>query len=570
MRRLPTLDSLLLPVLLACLSGLLLPGCATPPARATLVLRGGPLRSLDPQCDGASAVALVDGRIAWVGDAADAAPWIGPATEVVELAGRAVLPGFADAHLHLSGLADLLVEVDLVGTRSFAEVVQRVAARAAELPDGTWVMGRGWDQNDWPDTQLPHHAALSEAIPRHPVVLTRIDGHALLANRAALDAAGVGTASVAPDGGRIHFDDSGEPTGVLVDNAMGLVRSLLPEAPRAERRRRLAVAIAHLHAHGITSVHDAGIDADTVRLFAEMARAGELPLRVHAMLRADDPELRRPRVDSGWPSADLTGQGLLAVRAIKAMADGALGSRGAALLRPYADEPGQRGLVLADHEGVAELASFALAHGWQLCTHAIGDRANRIVLDAYEQALTARPTNDHRFRVEHAQIIDPADIPRFAQLGVTPSMQAQHQTSDMPWAGERLGEERLAGAYAWRALLDTGVTIPGGSDAPVEVLDVPAALHAAATRQDADDQPPGGWHAEQCMTRAEALAHVTLWPAWAAFHEDDLGSITPGKRADLVVLSADPLTVPASDLDDLVVELTVFDGQVVYRRDAAP
>ncbi|RKY16351.1 MAG: amidohydrolase [Planctomycetota bacterium] len=557
-----------LPVaLLACLA---LCACRLDDGPAGIVFRGGSIHTADPDRPEVQAVAVREGRVVWTGSSEAAGRWIGRDTRVIELGTATLLPGFADAHLHLLGLGDALAEVDLVGSRSYAEVVARIAARAASQAPGSWVVGRGWDQNDWDEPLLPHHAALSAAVPEHPVWVRRIDGHAGLANARALALAGIDGQTRAPDGGRIHRDDSGAATGVLIDLAMSLVSSLQPELPPAERRRRVDLAVQHLLARGVTAVHEAGLDREGVELLEQMARDGELPLRVHAMLRASELALRQPAHVSGWPSDDLTGDGVLALRAIKLSADGALGSRGAALLSPYSDEPDQRGLLLADHAAVLELARFAAQNGWQLCTHAIGDRANRIVLDAYEQALSEHPVDDHRFRIEHAQIVDPADLPRFAELGVLPCMQAQHQTSDMPWAGARLGPERLAGAYAWRDLLDTGVIIPGGSDAPVEAVHPLAAFHAAVTRQDLAGQPDGGWYPEQVMTRQQALLHSTLWPAMAAFREHDLGSITPGKRADLVLLSGDPMSVPMHEIPALQVLMTVFNGRVVFEAQPQP
>lgn len=547
---------------------LLATACAAPP-RAELLFRGGRVLGTDAGAPPASALAVADGRILWIGDDAGADAWIAPDTEVVELQGRALLPGFADAHLHLRGVADQLAEVDLTGVPSYAELVRRVEAAAAARPPGTWILGRGWDQNDWPDTRFPNHGALSLATPEHPVVLTRIDGHALLANAEALRRAGLGADTADPEGGRLLRDAEGQLSGVLVDTAMAPLRAVIPDTSEAETRRRLAAAIPVLHAYGITSVHDAGVDRDTAELLAALDREDALPLRVHIMLRAGVFDLEHP-ARNPVPVHDVNGNGRVQLRAIKAMGDGALGSRGAALLEPYSDEPGHRGLIVTPEARVEALARYALAHGWQLCTHAIGDRANRSVLDAYERALADAPAElDHRFRVEHAQVLHPRELPRFAELGVIPSMQAQHQTSDAPWAGRRLGPERTALAYAWRSLVDSGVPIPGGSDAPVEIPDPLLAFHAAVTRRDVHGEPPGGWHPEQRLTREEALRHLTLWPAHAAFREHELGSLAPGKLADLVVLSGDPLSTPDDALLDLRVELTVFDGEIVFAREGA-
>jgi hypothetical protein len=337
-------------------------------------------------------------------------------------------------------------------------------------------------------------------------------------------------------------------------------------------REAVRLAVAELHRHGLTAVHDPGVSLATARLYGELARAGELPLRVHVMLSADEPAVWKDAPE--LPTPDLTGQGLVSVRAVKAYADGALGSRGAALLAEYSDEPGQSGLAVTSRARLLAIAERCLRAGWQLGIHAIGDAANRTALDVCEAAFAAvppaaRPASaaDPRFRIEHVQVLAPSDIPRFAALGVIPSMQAQHQTSDMPWAQARLGPERVRGAYAWRALLDTGARIAGGSDAPVERVDPMAAFHAAVTRTDPAGRPPGGWYPEQAMTRAEALLHMTLWPAIAVFDEERLGTLVPGKLADLVVLDTDLETAPVEELPHARVLLTVVDGRIVYRAD---
>ncbi|TAH38263.1 MAG: amidohydrolase [Planctomycetota bacterium] len=522
---------------------------------ADLVLRNGMVHTMEAAQPRAQALAVRGGRIVFVGSSAEAAALVGEKTEIVDLRGRPLCPGFTDAHGHLGGLAAALRNVDLVGTRSYAEVIERVRARAAATPKGQWILGRGWDQNDWEVKKFPVHAELSAAVPDHPALLTRIDGHALLANARAMQAAGITRATVDPEGGRILRDGAGEPTGVFVDAAESLIARVVPEADAAALRESVRAAVALLHERGITGLHDAGVSAATLDLYAAMARAGELELREYVLL-ADDPRTLEAWFRRG-PAQDLTGDGRIRVRAIKAYADGALGSRGAALLADYADDPGNRGLAQTSVEDLEGLAERALRGGFQLCTHAIGDAGNRMVLDAYAQALRTVPVADHRFRIEHAQVLAPEDIPRFAQLGVLPSMQAQHAVSDGPWAEARLGPERVQGAYAWRALLDRGVIIPGGSDFPVEAVDPIAAFAAAVTRN--------GWHTEQCMTREEALASLTIWPAYAAFQEDELGSIRVGKRADFVVLSEDLLNVPETRLGAVRVELTVFDGRVVHR-----
>ena len=508
------------------------------------------------------AFAVRDGKVAFVGSSREARALAGDATQVVDLDGRTVIPGMVDAHAHYAGLAQTLSTVDLMGVPSYDELIARVRARAAALPKGTWVQGRGWDQNQWADGQFPTHEALSAAVPDHPVYLTRVDGHAALVNSAAMRAANLTRTTRDPSGGRILKAANGDPTGVLIDRAQGLVSRVIPPETRDDTRRALLEAQSVMHRWGLTGVHDAGAGRAMIELYEEMARAGELDLRLYAMI-ADDSAAIAHFMSVG-PRSSLH-NGRLWVRSIKLYSDGALGSRGAALLEPYSDDPGNSGLLISPLEHIRDVAERALARGFQVNSHAIGDRGNRIVLDAYEQALDKMPHADHRFRIEHAQILHYSDIPRFAQLGVIPSMQASHQTSDMYWAGKRLGPERLLGAYAWRSLLNTGVIIPNGSDFPVEYVNPLISFHAAIARQDANDYPVGGWYPDQRMTRDEALKSMTLWPAYSAFQEDELGSLTVGKHADFVVLDQDIMRVPAELVLSTKVLTTYVGGRVVYR-----
>jgi predicted amidohydrolase YtcJ len=546
---------------------LLLCACSAP--SADLVLRGGQILTMDPRQPRATALAIGHGVILAVGSDEDVAPLIAGRTQVVELAGRTACPGFFDAHLHLCALAEESWRVDLVGTGSEAEVVDRVAQRAAGAPPGEWITGRGWDQNDWAVKDFPTQAALSAAVPDRPVALWRIDGHALLANAQALERADIGPATIDPEGGRIVRDAAGVPTGLLVDNAMRLVTDTLPAPEPEALKAALGGTIQALHRQGITSVADMGVPLRTAELYGEMAREGRFPLRVEVLLDASEPVVWNDT--PGLPTDDLTGDGLIAVRGVKAYADGALGSRGAALLEPYADDPSQSGLMLTTARREQSLATRCLKAGWQLATHAIGDAAVHLVLDAYESALRAVPplqraVPEPRLRIEHAQIVAPADVPRFGKLNVIASMQALHQTSDAPWAEARVGPERIAGAYAWRSLLDTGARLCGGSDAPVERADPLKGFHANVTRRDEQEQPEGGWHPEQRMTREEALASITSWAAHACFVEGRRGMLRAGKDADVVVLSADPLAVPEAELLQLRVEATIFAGHLVYER----
>jgi predicted amidohydrolase YtcJ len=536
---------------------------SAPPA--DLIVAAQHIYTVDPVRPVVRAFAVRDGRIVFAGSEREALALRGPRTRVLALGDRTVIPGITDAHLHLLGVGTALRTVDLTGTRSYDEVIRRVAARARELKSGEWIRGRGWNQNDWPDTRFPTHEALSRAVPDNPVVLTRVDGHAVLANARAMEAARVTAATADPAGGRIVRNPDGSPTGVFVDNAKALIERTVPPPSRDETRAAILAAVAEFNRWGLTAVHDAGATRATIGLYEELARAGRLNIRDYVMVTGDS-------ADVAWafargPQSALY-DGHLWIRAIKMYADGALGSRGAALLEDYSDDPGNRGLLVTDTTVIRAAAVSALRHGFQLCIHAIGDHANRIVLNAYEAALDSVPTADQRFRIEHAQVLNHQDLPRFAALGVIPSMQTSHQTSDMYWAINRLGWSRAEGAYAWRSLLATGVVIPNGTDAPVEPVNPMRGFHSAVTRQDADNWPAGGWFPAQRMTREEALESMTIWPAYAAFMENEAGSLAPGKYADFVVLDQDIMTVAPERILDTQVVMTVLGGQTVYERSA--
>jgi predicted amidohydrolase YtcJ len=531
---------------------------------ADLILTNGRIYTVDDAHPFVSALAVRDGKVAFVGDTRGALALRGAQTRVIDLGGRTVIPGMVDAHGHMEGLGEALATVDLVGSTSEDEVVARVAARNQNVPDGSWIAGRGWDQNRWGDTRFPTHEKLSAAFPDRPVILTRIDGHAIFVNKKAMDLAHITAATRDPDGGHIERDAGGNPTGVFVDNAMALVRRVVPPASHDEVKRNLRAAIAETHRWGLTGVHDPGEGADVIRAWQELGQAGEINSRIYVMITGGRaPSAQLDSLIAIGPRSDLYNSTLW-IRSIKLYADGALGSRGAALLDPYTDDPKNNGLLVSDPKFIEQVAVKALKAGFQVNTHAIGDRGNRVTLDAYEAALKQVPVADHRFRIEHAQILNYADIPRFAQLGVIPSMQSSHQTSDMYWAGARLGVHRLPGAYAWRALLNTGVVIPNGSDFPVEFVNPLISFHSAISRQDANDWPPGGWYPEQEMTRDEALKSMTIWPAYAAFQESELGSLTPGKHADFVILDQDIMRVPASLVLQTRVLSTWVEGRSVY------
>ncbi len=532
-------------------------------ARAELIVTNARIYTADDAQPMAEALAVSGGRILFVGSTVETMALRGPATTIVNAGGRTIIPGMTDAHAHLYGLGVTLRQVDLTGTPSYAAVIARVVAKAATLPKGTPVLGRGWDQNDWSDTRLPTHQALSAATPDHPVLLERVDGHASLANMAAMRKAGITAETKDPEGGRVMRDASGAATGVFVDNAQSLLAAAERGGEAANPREVLKSAVREANRWGLTGIHEMGVSPTTVGIYEQAAQAGELSLRAYVLLSGDSASVAWAFA-KGPRSALFDGR--LWVRSIKLYGDGALGSRGAALLDPYADDSQNNGLLVQQPAYIQSVSERALRTGWQIATHAIGDRANRLVLDAYEGAFKVVPTADHRFRVEHSQIIHHADIPRFAALGVIPSMQASHQTSDMYWAANRLGTERLRGAYAWRSLLATGAIIPNGSDFPVEMVNPLISFHAAIARQDADDFPVGGWYPEQRMTREEALRSMTIWPAKAAFQEQVLGSLSAGKYADFVMLDQDIMRIAP----ELVLRTTVLQtwvgGTKVYEH----
>ena len=534
---------------------------------ADLIVTNARIYTVDDSRPVVSAMAIRDGRIAFTGSASEALALKGPATRVLDAGGRTVIPGMVDAHAHLLGLGQSLRSVALYGAKSYDDVIARVVARAKGIPAGQWILGRGWDQNQWGDTRFPTNEALSRALPNNPVYLTRVDGHAGLANAAALRAASVSSTTKDPSGGRIERMASGEPTGVFIDNAKGLVERAIPRETREETRAEIRAAIAESQRWGLVGLHDAGESRGTIDLMEEMAKAGEIPFRLFVMI-GDDSAAVAHYLARG-PQSGLYDNHLW-IRTFKLYADGALGSRGAALLEPYTDDPANKGLLLSAPAHIQDVSTRALRAGFQVATHAIGDRGNRLVLDAYQAALKAVPSADHRFRVEHAQILNHDDIPRFAALGVIPSMQAVHQTSDMYWAGARLGQGRLLGAYAWRSLLETGIVVPNGSDFPVEAVNPLLSFHSAVARQDAENWPSGGWMPEQRMTRDEALKSMTIWPAFAGFQEATMGSLTPGKLADFVILDRDIMTVAERDILGTAVIATYIGGKPVYERAALP
>ena len=505
-------------------------------------------------------VAVDGGRIVALVPPSDAGAWRRSATEVDDVAGAHVYPGFTESHGHLTGYGASLEQVDLRDAASFAEVVERVRQAAAKFPPGTWVQGRGWDQNRWPEKAFPSSAALSAAVPEHPVVLRRVDGHAVLTNARGLALAGITANTKDPPGGRILRDAAGSPTGVLVDAAEGLLDRVVPDPTAADIERRVLLAGKHLVAFGITEFHDAGTSRTDLAVLRKLEAERRLPVRVYAMLDGGDDRLLEAEFAAG---ARVGRDGMLAVRAVKLYVDGALGSRGAWLSQPYSDEPTARGLEVTPEARLADVMRRAAKAGFQPCVHAIGDAAVTRALDLYERELgpsgrTLRP------RIEHSQIVRPADVPRFATLGVIASVQPTHCTSDMPWAPARLGPERIAWAYRWRSLLAAGARLCLGSDVPVESPDPRLGLWAAVTRRTPQETPAQGWNPAEALTLAEAVAGYTSWAAYAAFEEDWRGTVAAGNAADLTVLDRELEEGKAAEILQTKVLRTVVAGRDVF------
>lgn len=466
--------------------------------------------------------------------------------------GEVLLPGLIDAHGHVLAIGQGRQQVDLYGSESVEAALDRVRVFAAENQSNRWVLGHSWNQVPWPDKQFPTAAQLDSAVLDRPALLSRVDGHAIWVNSAALAIAGITRATTNPNGGQILRDANGNATGLLIDAAMGLVERHVPPATDPDIKRALATTLTELTHLGLTGVHDAGIDMRTYRLYQELGREGQLPLRVYAML-ADDRNDRQVISDGPKPPQF---DDRLYLQAVKALADGALGSRGAALLDDYSDQPQHRGLMLYSPAELQSLAQLCGQYGWQLNVHAIGDAGNRAVLDAFARGLTATQRKTLRPRIEHAQVVSLSDISRFADLDVIASVQPAFATSDMNMAEDRLGSERIKGAYAWRKMKDAGVRLAGGSDFPVESANPFYGLYAAVTRKSRDGKPPGGWYAGEKLTREEALRLFTRDAAYAGHMENKVGSLQPGQWADFILIDRDYFSVAEDEIDDIQVVAT--------------
>ncbi len=528
--------------------------------KADLVFVGGDVYTMDAENARATAVAVRGQHIIAVGDDDTIAKHVGKGTRIVDLQGRTLTPGLSDAHCHLYGLGKSLESVNLRDVKSAEAAAQLVLEASDDLEPGEWATGRGWDQNLWEGQNFPNKATLDAVLPKRPVALRRVDGHALWANSAALSIAGIDRTTADPKGGTIERDAKGNPTGVFIDNAMTLVERNLPKPTEAVIKRRILAAAKVATAVGITSVHEMGISDSVVSVYRGLASEGRLPLRVYGFLAGDAEVVAS--LHTRVPEVDRDGTQFFVLRAIKLFADGALGSRGAAMLAPYSDDPGNKGLWVTGEDELKTSAIAVARAGWQLGVHAIGDAGNRAVLDAFEAAKSAVPDGDLRFRVEHAQILAADDVPRFAKLGVIASMQPTHATSDMPWAEQRVGPERIGGAYVWRSLLDSGAHLAAGSDFPVERVAPLLGVYAAVTRQDADGKPEGGWLPEQRLTLEEAIRAFTSEAAYAAFVEDYRGVLKPGFVADLTIF--DRKLQPDASLLQTEVDMTVVGGAVMF------
>jgi predicted amidohydrolase YtcJ len=545
---------------------------------ADTIFLNGNIYTVNPKMPHAEALAVRGDRIVYVGTNEGAARYKASHTQVVELEGKTIIPGLIDAHGHFISLGESLQHLSFVDTRSFEEIVAMVGQKVRTTPRDEWILGRGWDQTRWLVKEFPDHHVLSAISPANPVWLSRVDGHAAVGNAEAMRIAGITRATKDPEGGRIVRDEkTGEPTGVFIDNAKSLVERHIPSLSRDQIKRAALLAVKKCLADGLTEVHDAGVDMETIEAYKELIDQGNFDFRIYAMIGIPEAPID-PSNPSPYSAAlgsylksgpKLIGYGghRLTVRSIKIIADGALGSRGAAMMEPYSDDPKNIGLILTPQEAIYFWAKQATDGGFQVNTHAIGDRANRIWLDTVARLEKENPkVMELRLRDEHAQIVSLSDIPRFAQLHVLPSMQPTHCSSDMRWAEQRVGPERIKGAYAWRSLLKTGVRIPAGSDFPVEDPNPLWGFYAAITRQDQEGSPAGGWRPQERMTREEALRAFTIDAAYAAFEETIKGSLEAGKLADFVVLSTDIMKIEPRLLLVTEVEKTYLGGKLVYGK----
>ena len=537
---------------------------------ADIVFKNGNVYTANDKAPRAQAIAVKEDRIIFVGSNEAAQKYVGTNTRVIDLKGNTVLPGFTDSHQHLSGVGQREMTLNLEGTTSLDDLLAKVKARVDQAKPGEWVTGRGWIETHWQPPVFPTRWDLDKVSPNNPVILGRADGHGAVVNSAALKLAGVDKSTANPFGGEISKDkQSGEPNGMLLDAAQGLVRRRVPPTSAEDAERAVVLGVKRDLSLGWTQIQDAGGSYDEVAIFKKLYAAGTIKLRIYKAVYGPGPNATRLLEEGPTIGAF---EDRFNLRTIKVVSDGALGSRGAALLGPYSDAPDTSGFLTVKAEDLRPMLVDALRKGIQVETHAIGDRANRFILDEYERAFKAVPPGERkvaepRWRVEHAQIVNPADIPRFAKLGVIPSMQPSHAIGDLFFAPSRLGLERLAGAYAWASFIKSGVVVPGGSDAPVERGEPMIEFYAAVARKDQKGFSAEGWHPEEAVTREQALKMFTIWPAYAAFEEKLRGTIEPGKLADLTILSADIMKIPELQILKTRCVMTVINGEIVWATD---
>ncbi len=556
---------------------LFLTACQSPKKEsATLLIYGGPIYTVDSTQTMVEAVATKDNIILFAGSLAEAEQYKNNQTQLIDLEGKTMTPGLIEGHGHFMGLGYNELNLDLMNTTSYQEIVDAVAEKVSTAAPGEWITGRGWHQSKWDEMPaetvkgFQTHDMLSEVSPDNPVYLGHASGHAGFANAKAMEVAGItvlskeGINKFELKGGEIIRDDIGRPTGIFNERAQSLITKHIPESTPEKDVKAFELAVAACHRNGITGFHDAGIGKGTIALYEEMKVADKMKIRLYGMLTGWDKELLNEWYEKG-PMIDP--DNLVTIRSVKLNCDGALGSRGAWLLESYTDRPGHYGHETLPMKFVKETSLNGLQNGFQVCSHAIGDRANREILDRYEAAFVALPdlATNHRFRIEHAQHLHPDDIPRFAQLQVIPAMQAVHMSSDRPWAIDRLGEKRIKeGAYMWQDLLQSGIPIVNGTDVPVEPLNPIASLYASVSRKTLKGTPKGGYEPAQKMTREQALRSYTLDAAYGAFEEDIKGSITVGKLADFTIYNQDIMNVVEEEFLNTEIVMTIFDGKVVY------
>ncbi len=536
--------------------------------KADVVYINGNIYTVDKDFSKATAMAIKGDRFIYVGDDKGARKYAGKDTKLIDLKGQTVIPGLIDSHLHYLSLGTRLLQIDAFW-KPKEEILEAVAEKYKKIEPGEWILGRGWNQEVWDPPVFPTKEDLDAVSPDVPVVLTRVCGHATWVNSKALEIAGIDKNTPDPVGGEILRDENGEPIGILTDQAQQLVSTKVPDFTEKQLEKALLLAQEELFSQGITSAHDAGSNDEDIQRLKKLYQEGDLKVRLYVMARVTGRpspqelvEGLRSFYDKG-PQIGVFGD-RLTVRSIKLSLDGSLGARSAWMLEEYSDRPGHLGNGKLTDEELYQIVKEARLAGFQVNSHAIGDAANRQALNVYEKVLKELPHPDHRYRIEHAQIVALEDISRFATLGVVPSMQTVHATSDKNMAEDRVGPDRIKGAYAWRKFIEAGCVIPNGTDAPVELVNPYHNLYAAVTRMDREGEPKGGWYPEECLTREEALRSCTKWAAYGAFEEEQKGSIEVGKLADFVKIDRDIMNCPESEIKDIKALLTVVGGETVY------